>query len=75
MIEHNVEKLAEIDEFIKECKQELKDCRIVQAKLQSQLDQEIHEEKQLNSRLERLTHQRHFLTGLLEGLRMIMERV
>ncbi len=73
MIEHNVEKLNEIDEFIKECKQELKDCRIVQAKLQSQLDQEIHEEKQLSTRLERLTHQRHYLSGLLEGLRMILE--
>ncbi len=72
MIEHNVEKLNEIDEFIKEAKQELKDCRIVQAKLQSQLDQEVHEENQLKSRLERLNNQRHFLSGLLEGLRMIM---
>ena len=75
MIEHNQEKLKEIDEFILECKQELKDCRIVQAKLKSQLDQELYEESQLNSRLERLTHQRHFLSGLLEGLKMIMERV
>lgn len=73
MIEHNVEKLNEIDEFIKEAKQELKDCRIVQAKLQSQLDQEVHEENQLKSRLERLSNQRHFLSGLLEGLRMAME--
>jgi hypothetical protein len=75
MIEHNQEKLKEIDEFILECKQELKDCRIVQAKLKSQLDQELYEESQLNSRLERLTHQRHFLSGLLEGLKMIMERI
>jgi len=75
MIEQNVTKLNEIDDFIKECKQELKDCRIVQSKLQSQLDQELHEEKQLNARLERLTHQRHFLSGLLEGLRMMMEGV
>jgi chromosome segregation ATPase len=73
VIEHNVEKLNEIDEFIKEAKQELKDCRIVQAKLQSQLDQEVHEESQLKSRLERLSNQRHFLSGLLEGLRMVME--
>lgn len=73
MIEQNEDKLREIDEFIKEAKQELKDCRIVQAKLQSQLDQELHEESQLKARLERLTHQRHFLSGLLEGLRLMME--
>ncbi len=75
MIEQNITKLNEIDEFIKEAKQELKDCRIVQSKLQSQLDQELHEERQLQARLERLTNQRHFLSGLLEGLRMIMEGV
>lgn len=75
MIEQNVTKLNEIDEFIRETKQELKDCRIVQSKLQSQLDQELHEESQLKARLERLTNQRHFLSGLLEGLRMIMEGV
>ena len=75
MIESNVQKLNEIDDFIKECKQELKDCRIVQSKLQSQLDQELHEEKNLNARLERLTHQRHFLSGLLEGLRIMMEGI
>ena len=75
MIEHNVTKLNEIEEFIKEAKQELKDCRIVQSKLQSQLDQELHEESQLKARLERLTHQRHFLSGLLEGLRLMMEGV
>lgn len=73
MIEQNITKLNEIDEFIRECKQELKDCRIVQSKLQSQLDQELHEESQLKARLERLTHQRHFLSGLLEGLRLMME--
>lgn len=70
MIEGHNEKLQEIDDFIKECKQELKDCRILQSKLQAQLDQELHEEDQLKSRLERLTHQRHFLSGLIEGLRM-----
>lgn len=70
MIEVHNEKLQEIDDFIKECKQELKDCRILQSKLQAQLDQELHEEDQLKSRLERLTHQRHFLSGLIEGLRM-----
>jgi len=75
MIEQNVTKLNEIDEFIREAKQELKDCRIVQSKLQSQLDQELHEESQLKARLERLTHQRHFLSGLLEGLRLMMEGV
>ena len=75
MIEQNVTKLNEIDEFIKEAKQELKDCRIVQSKLQSQLDQELHEESQLKARLERLTHQRHFLSGLLEWLRLMMEGV
>ena len=75
MIEQNVTKLNEIDEFIRETKQELKDCRIVQSKLQSQLDQELHEESQLKARLERLTHQRHFLSGLLEGLRLMMEGV
>lgn len=73
MIEQNEIKLSEIDEFIRECKQELKDCRIVQAKLQSQLDQEIHEESQLESRLERLTNQRHYLNGLLDGLRSLIE--
>ena len=75
MIEQNVTKLNEIDEFIREAKQELKDCRIVQSKLQSQLDQELHEESQLKARLERLTNQRHFLSGLLEGLRLMMEGV
>lgn len=70
MIEVHNEKLQEIDDFIKECKQELKDCRILQSKLQAQLDQELHEEDQLKSRLERLTHQRHFLSGLIEGLKM-----
>ncbi len=75
MIEQNVTKLNEIDEFIREAKQELKDCRIVQSKLQSQLDQELHEESQLKARLERLTHQRHFLSGLLEGLRLMMEGI
>ena len=75
MIEQNVTKLNEIDEFIREAKQELKDCRIVQSKLQSQLDQELHEESQLKARLERLTHQKHFLSGLLEGLRMMMEGI
>lgn len=70
MIEVHKEKLQEIDDFIKECKQELKDCRILQSKLQAQLDQELHEEDQLKSRLERLTHQRHFLSGLIEGLKM-----
>ena len=70
MIEVHQEKLQEIDEFIRECKQELKDCRIIQSKLQSQLDQELHEENQLKSRLERLTNQRHFLSGLMEGLMM-----
>lgn len=71
MIEQNEDKLREIDEFIKEAKQELKDCRIVQSKLQSQLDQEKYEESQLETRLERLTNQRHYLSGLLEGLKTI----
>lgn len=71
MIEQNEDKLREIDEFIKEAKQELKDCRIVQSKLQSQLDQEKYEESQLETRLERLTNQRHYLNGLLEGLKII----
>lgn len=68
MIEENREKLGEVDELIQECKQELKDCRILQSKLRSQLDQEIHEEHQLLARLERLTYQRHYLTGFIEGL-------
>ena len=71
MIEQNEDRLREIDEFIKEAKQELKDCRIVQSKLQSQLDQELHEESQLKTRLERLTNQRHYLSGLLEGLKIV----
>lgn len=71
MIEQNEITLSEIDDFIRECKQELKDCRIVQSKLQSQLDQELHEEFQLKTRLERLTNQRHYLSGLLEGLKMM----
>lgn len=61
-------KLTEIEEFVKECKQELKDCRIHKAKLQSQLDQELNEERNLLSRLERLLLQKQFLSGFLEGL-------
>lgn len=73
LIELNEDKLQEHNDLIKECKQELKEVRIRISRITSELNGELSEEKQLESRLNRLSLQKSFLSGLVEGLEKRVE--
>lgn len=73
LIELNEDKLQEHNDLIKECKQELKEVRIRISRVTSELNGELSEEKQLESRLSRLSLQKSFLSGLVEGLEKRVE--
>lgn len=73
LIELNEDKLQEHNDLIKECKQELKEVRIRISRITSELNGELSEEKQLESRLNRLSLQKSFLSGLIEGLEKRVE--
>lgn len=73
LIELNEDKLQEHNDLIKECKQELKEVRIRISRITSELNGELSEEKQLESRLSRLSLQKSFLSGLVEGLEKRVE--
>lgn len=68
LIELNEDKMKEHNDLIKECKQELKEVRIRISRITTELNGELSEEKQLESRLNRLSLQKSFLSGLVEGL-------
>jgi len=74
-IELNEAKILEHNDLIKESKQELREVRIRIARLTNELNGELAEEKQLQSRLDRLTLQKSFLQGLVEGLKKIGELI
>ena len=71
----NENRLAEHTDLIKECKQELKEVRIRISRITSELNGELSEEKQLETRLNRLTLQKSFLSGLIEGIQKYMEGI
>jgi len=71
----NENRLAEHTDLIKECKQELKEVRIRISRITSELNGELSEEKQLETRLGKLSLQKSFLSGLIEGLQKLMEGV
>ncbi len=73
LIELNEDKMKEHNDLIKECKQELKEVRIRISRITSELNGELSEEKQLESRLSRLILQKSFLSGLVEGLEKRVE--
>ena len=73
LIELNEDKMKEHNDLIKECKQELKEVRIRISRITSELNGELSEEKQLESRLNRLSLQKSFLSGLIEGLEKRVE--
>ncbi len=75
LIKLNEAKLDEHTDLIKECKQELKEVRIRISRITSELNGELSEEKQLETRLNRLTLQKSFLSGLIEGIQKYMEGV
>lgn len=75
LIELNEDKLQEHNDLIKECKQELKEVRIRISRITSELNGELSEEKQLESRLNRLSLQKSFLSGLVEGLEKRVEGI
>lgn len=73
LIQLNESRLAEHTDLIKECKQELKEVRIRISRITSELNGELSEEKQLETRLGKLSLQKSFLSGLIEGLQKLME--
>lgn len=73
LIELNEDKMKEHNDLIKECKQELKEVRIRISRITSELNGELSEEKQLEARLNRLSLQKSFLSGLVEGLEKRVE--
>ena len=75
LIQLNESRLAEHTDLIKECKQELKEVRIRISRITSELNGELSEEKQLETRLGKLSLQKSFLSGLIEGLQKLMEGV
>lgn len=75
LIQLNENRLAEHTDLIKECKQELKEVRIRISRITSELNGELSEEKQLETRLGKLSLQKSFLSGLIEGLQKLMEGV
>ena len=75
LIQINESRLAEHTDLIKECKQELKEVRIRISRITSELNGELSEEKQLETRLGKLSLQKSFLSGLIEGLQKLMEGV
>ena len=75
LIQINENRLAEHTDLIKECKQELKEVRIRISRITSELNGELSEEKQLETRLGKLSLQKSFLSGLIEGLQKLMEGV
>lgn len=75
IIKLNENRLAEHTDLIKECKQELKEVRIRISRITSELNGELSEEKQLETRLGKLSLQKSFLSGLIEGLQKLMEGV
>lgn len=68
-------KIDEHNELIKECKQELKEVRIRISRITTELNGELAEEKQLESRLDRLKLQKSFLSGLIEGIQKLRELI
>ena len=72
LIQLNENRLAEHTDLIKECKQELKEVRIRISRITSELNGELSEEKQLETRLGKLSLQKSFLSGLIEGLQKLM---
>ena len=68
-------KIDEHNELIKECKQELKEVRIRISRITTELNGELAEEKQLESRLDRLNLQKSFLSGLIEGIQKLRELI
>lgn len=72
-IKDNEEKIKTHNEMIKEVKQELKDVRIRVSRIQSELNGELAEERQLEARLDRLKLQKSFLTGFIDGLKKFEE--
>lgn len=75
IVKLNENRLAEHTDLIKECKQELKEVRIRISRITSELNGELSEEKQLETRLGKLSLQKSFLSGLIEGLQKLMEGV
>lgn len=75
LIQLNENRLAEHTDLIKECKQELKEVRIRISRITSELNGELSEEKQLETRLGKLSLQKSFLSGLIEGLQKLMEGI
>lgn len=75
LIELNEDKMKEHNDLIKECKQELKEVRIRISRITSELNGELSEEKQLETRLNRLSLQKSFLSGLVEGLEKRVEGI
>ena len=73
LVKLNENRLAEHTDLIKECKQELKEVRIRISRITSELNGELSEEKQLETRLGKLSLQKSFLSGLIEGLQKLME--
>ena len=75
LIEINLIKIKEHSELIAECKTELKQVRSKITMLENELNGELAEEEQLNSRLNRLLNQKSFLSGLVEGMQKREELV
>ena len=71
----NESKVEEHNDLIKECKQELKEVRIRISRITNELNGELAEEKQLETRLERLKLQKSFLSGLIEGIQKLRELI
>lgn len=71
----NENRLAEHTDLIKECKQELKEVRIRISRITSELNGELSEEKQLETRLGKLSLQKSFLSGLIEGIQKLRELI
>ncbi len=75
LITVNENKIDEHNDLIKECKQELKEVRIRISRITTELNGELAEEKQLESRLDRLKLQKSFLSGLIEGIQKLRELI
>lgn len=71
----NENKIDEHNDLIRECKQELKEVRIRISRITTELNGELAEEKQLETRLDRLKLQKSFLSGLIEGLQKLRELI